>query len=564
MDMSAVVDATLADRITALEQQVARLAAERDEAIRQRDDLSKLYEVARVQLEKLKRNLFGRKAERVDPAQAQLAFDLVMQALNVLGPAAPATEPETEQGETPTGAEPPASPTTDGDDKRERAGHGRGKLPAHLPVEVIEMLPPEVIAQGAENFERIGQEERETLEWRAGSWIRLRLVRPKFVQRSRNGQPVSEPVCEGRPELAMQPAPVRVFMADLPDEPFARCLAAPGLLARVLVGKFADSLPLHRQEKIYAREGIAIARSTLCGWVEGCAGALSPIVEAMAQDARKAAWIGIDATGVLVLQKEQCRRGHFWVLVAERDHVLFRYTPKHNQDGPKAFLGGYEGFVQADAALVYEALYRENPAITEVACWSHCRRYFFDALSTDRQRALAGIGFINKLFEIDRELKDLPPSRKLALRQQRAGPVVDAFEAWVAEHTDQVLPKSPIAQAFGYATNQRTALRRFLQDARLRLDNNLSELELRRQAVGRKNWIFCGSDDGAEWNATIVSLIASCQLHGLDPYAYLRDVLTVVGGWPHKRVLELAPKFWKATREQLVRDGKLPNNAAVV
>jgi hypothetical protein len=228
--------------------------------------------------------------------------------------------------------------------------------------------------------------------------------------------------------------------------------------------------------------------------------------------------------------------------------VLFRYTPRHTNDGPKEFLRGYKGYVQADASAVFDALYRSEQVI-EVGCWAHCRRHFFDALPSDRERALIAISFIRELFVIDKATAELPPSRRTEERRAHAEPVLERFRAWLEAQVELVLPKSPIAGAIGYAFNQWTALTRFLDDGRLKLDNNRSERELRREAVGRKNWIFVGTDDGAEWNATVVSLIASCALHGIEPWAYLRDVLILLPSWPRDRVLELCPKHWKQTLE---------------
>ncbi|WP_437685785.1 IS66 family transposase [Sorangium sp. So ce176] len=188
---------------------------------------------------------------------------------------------------------------------------------------------------------------------------------------------------------------------------------------------------------------------------------------------------------MLVQAKDKCRRGHFWVLVADRDHVLFRFTPRHNQDGPKTFLRGYKGYVQADASSVYEELFRTEK-VTEVGCWAHCRRRFFEAMSSDKERAMTALGFIHQLFAIDKATKELPPSRRTEERRKRAQPVLDTLYAWLETEALLVLPKSPIAGAIGYARNQWTALTRFLEDGRLRLDNNRSGLELRREALGKQ------------------------------------------------------------------------------
>jgi transposase len=306
------VSKSVEEQIHDLKEKLARTAHERDE-------YRKLYELASIELERLRRHIFGQKAEHVDPAQMQLAFDAIVQML-----AGAAALPDAGTGNSPEGdgAAPNGSPAGGGKG-RKITPHGRQKLPEHLPVERIELLPPEAHNGRATELVRIGEEVSETLEWRPASFVRLQIVRPKFA-------------VKGEPEQG-------IVIADTPDSVIPRGLAGPGLLAHVLVSKYADHLPLHRLEKMFERWGLHLSRSTLCGWVASCADQLGYIVEAMAKDALNAHCIAIDATGVLVQAKDKCRRGHFWVLVADRDHVLFRFTPHHNQDGPKEFLRGYKG-----------------------------------------------------------------------------------------------------------------------------------------------------------------------------------------------------------------------------
>lgn len=524
------MDGTETVERAALEKLVARVTQERDRVVKERDraahernEYKKLYELASIELDRLRRHVFGQRAEHVDPGQMQLAFEAVTKLLST------PTPPDGETADSPPPTPPPNPPPGQGQKGSKRTGHGRQTLPEHLPIERIELLPLEAQGDEGKHLVRIGEEVTETLEWRTGSFVRVQIVRPKFA-------------VKGEPERGVVIAPVA-------EAPIPRSLAAPGLLAYVLVSKFADHLPLHRLEGIVARQGVTLARSTLCGWVEACATLLSVLVEAMAKDALKAHCIAMDATGVLVQNKDRCRRGHFWVLVADRDHVLFRFTPKHNREGPKSFLRGYTGYVQADAASVYEELFRSEQ-VTEVGCWAHCRRGFFEAMGSDRERARVALGFIQKLYALDAQTRDLPQELRTAQRRLRAEPLLTALHGWLEAESLVVLPRSPIGGAIGYALNQWGALCRFLEDGRLRLDNNRSELELRRQAVGRKNWLFVGSDEGAEWNAIIVSLIASCALHGLEPWSYLRDVLILLPGWSRDRVLELSPKRWKQTLEQ--------------
>ena len=496
-----------------LSEDLERRNLEADRASHERDEYKKLYELVSLELERTRRHLFGKKAETVDPAQTQLAFLLATEAEKL---ERQAREREGNKGRG-------------GQSERNRpAPHGRNKVPEHLPTERIELLPAEV-QRDPDAFERIGEETRELIEWRSASHVRVIVVRPKFVRKDANES--------------------KIMIAEPLALPVERGLAGPGLLAWVLVSKFCDHLPLNRLEGILERYGAPIARSTLCGWVEAMHGLCAPLEHAMWEDALKSDYIAVDATGVLVQAKEQCRRGHFWVLASDNGHVLFRYTKRNNKGHVKELLGGYRGYLQADAATVFDFLYLDAECV-EVGCWAHCRRRFFEALSTDKERANVALGFIARLYLIDRETMDLELERRTRERAARAGPVLASFLAWLDDQSLEVLPESPIGKAVTYARNQRVALSRFLEDGRLRLDNNKSERELRREAVGRKNWLFVGSDEGAKWNATFVSLIASCQQHKLEPWAYLRDLFCLLPSWPTNRVLELAPKYWRQTSQQ--------------
>lgn len=493
---------------------------QRERAAHERDEYKKLYELVSLELERTRRHLFGKKAETVDPAQTQLAF-LLATASEKLANARPGTSADKQRGER--GKSPP---------------HGRNKVPEHLPTERIELVPPEV-QRDPDAWQRIGEETRELIEWRSASHVRVVVVRPKYVRKGaeQTSIAIAEPIAL----------------------PIDRGLAGPGLLAWVLVSKYCDHLPLHRLEGILERYGAPIARSTLCGWVESMHALCAPLEHAMWDDALRSDYIAVDATGVLVQAKEQCRRGHFWVLASDNGHVLFRYTKRNNKGHVKELLGGYRGYLQADAATVYDFLYLDSDCV-EVGCWAHCRRRFFEALSTDRDRANVALGFIAKLYQIDRDTLDMDVERRTRERAARAGPVLTSFFAWVDDEQMQVLPESPIGKAVTYARNQRVALARFLDDARLRLDNNRSERELRREAVGRKNWLFVGSDDGAKWNATFVSLIASCQQHKLEPWAYMRDLFCLLPDWPASRLLELAPKHWRETSQKSGTQQRLAAN----
>ena len=560
-------DVVLAAMVSALRGEVTSIAADRD---RYKD----LAAFLQRELNRL-RDLQKTPREHVDPNQIQLAFAQMLAQLLEKIP----KKDRPGSSEEPKKKEPKVTP------------HGRAVLPEHLPVLTL-VSEPTVIPPGAV---RIGEEVTWRLGFRPASFYRLKLVRvvlvvPKEdaavaddvrvtlhdgdvsaaasaaasapVECTTNGAiDASAGACAAPPAENIFERMARgslvettVITAAPLDEMIPRGLPTPELLARVLTGKFADKLPFHRQEGIFARDGVHISRATMCGWAERCHNLARLVVDAMIDDARaNAHFIATDATGVLVQANDKCRNGHFWVLVAERDHVIFRYSKRHSSDEPKLFFKGFRGTVVADASNVYDALYKQPDGPTEAGCFAHARRYFYKALASDSHRATIGVGFINKLFDIERDIAKLAPATRRVIRRQRAGPVIDALRTWrdLMLARDDVHDATPFRRALKYLFNHWGALTRFLDDGKIPIHNNWSELELRRLVVGRANWLFVGSDDSAEWTCTFVSLVASCELHGLDPQAYLRDLFRVLPTWPKNRILELAPKNWRTTRERL-------------
>jgi transposase len=499
---------------TSLEQSVVALQAQIAALSEERDEYRKLVLHLREQVERLKRGLLGQKAERLPKDDAQLS--LLMLGLALGGDAnAAAPEPPVEQ----TVAE------------HTRAKPVRKPLPPNLPREEIEIVPPEV-ERDPDAFELIGTETREVLERRPSCTMTVALIYKKYVRKDRKRGAATEVL-----------APATVEM------PIEHGVAGPGMLADTIVRRWQDHQPLNRLEGIYAREGLQVAKSTLCGWHEKVAELVRPLVDAMRDDAFKQPYLCVDATGVLVLAKERCRVGHFWVTVAPNKHVLFAYSKRHDGAAVDDLLEGYAGYLVADAHAVYDHLYR-NGAVIEVGCWAHARRYFFKAIESDPERAKTALAWIGALFALERSMVTTPAKKRREIRQARAAPIIDAFFAWCDQEAERVLDESPMAQGIGYARNQRAALRRFLDDGRLPVHNNISELNLRREVVGRKNWLFVGSDDGGEVNATFVSLLASCGLHKIEPFAYVRDLLCLLPRWPSHRVLELAPAYWRQTVEK--------------
>jgi transposase len=478
---------------------------------RERDEYRKLYLLAREEIEQLKRGLLGQKAHRAPKDDNQLALFLLELALGAEG------------GSDDHGRQ--RVP------EHERRKPVRKPLPEHLPRVRVELVPPEVEREGLDAFEHIGSDTREVLERRPASVVVVEVVRKKFVRKAERQAPSTA-----------------VLVAETPELPIPRGSAGPGMLADTIVKRWQDHLPLHRMENIYRREGIELQRSTVCGWHIELAELVAPLITAMHADALEQPYVCVDATGVLVQDRERCRNGHFWVLVAPPKHVLFQFSEKHDAAAVDRLLPGYRGTVVADAHVVYDHLYGADKA-NEAGCWSHLRKYVLDALRIDPILVREPFQYIQSLFAIERSIQRRPPPERAQMRREKSGPVVEAFFDWCDRHRAHALDESPLDIAIRYATNQREALSRFVSDARLPMHNNASERELRREAVSRKNWLFLGSPEGAQANTTFVSLLASCAMHRLEPWAYLRDLFCLLPSWPAHRVLELAPAYWTATLE---------------
>jgi hypothetical protein len=343
------------------------------------------------------------------------------------------------------------------------------------------------------------------------------------------------------------------------------------MLAHVLTEKFCDGLPLHRIEDRLGRDGFPLDRGTMSRWVEdaGATAGATVIAAARAEAWRTAFCIATDATGIPVApeprddgKRQACRRAHFFVQIADRDHVFFEYAAKETSATLLEMFEGYEGYIQADAKSVYDVLFREHPPDDdtgeragkriEVGCWSHARRKFWEATCTKSEVAREGLARIGYMFALEDAWRRDPPDVVLRMRRQHLRAHLEDFFAWAeVEHERVRDQRGLVRSALGYALRQKDALMRVLDDGRLVLENNRSERELRRIAVGRKGWLFVGSDEHGEAAGHVFSLIASARLHRLDPEGYLRDLFRVLAYWPKDRYLELAPKYWAQTRARL-------------
>ena len=493
---------------------VADLATARALIATLHDELTKVQREnasLRHQLDVLCQRLFGKKSERVDPRQLQLALE---QLANEPGPV---TEPiEMDSGDTPVREHQRRRPT------------GRRPLPAHLPRRRVEIDVTEADTRCAcgHTKTRIGESVAEKLEYEPASFVVIETVRAKYAC----------PHCHDG-----------VVEAAAPPQAVEKGLAGEGLLAHVVVSKYVDHLPLHRLAGIFARQGVELARSTLCDWVAEVATALAPIGEQLRREVTAASYLQTDDTPITVLdERGGSYKGRLWTYLEPLGRqVVFDATPTHERDGPETFLAAFQGALQADAYTGYDALYRTG-RIVEIGCWAHARRRFVDAFMTDPQAALM-VARIQQLYQVEHACADLDPDARRARRRDQSVPRLVQIDAVRQDLARTVLLKSPLGEAVRYLTNQWAALQRFVDDGRLAIDNNRAENQLRVVAVGRKNWLFAGSFEGARRAALLYSLVQSCKLIDLPPFDYLKDVLMRVATHPQRLIAQLTPKGWAAS-----------------
>jgi hypothetical protein len=344
-------------------------------------------------------------------------------------------------------------------------------------------------------------------------------------------------------------------------------IAGEGLLAHIITCKYCDHVPLNRLEGILKRHGVDINVSTMCDWVGKSADLLEPLVRRMHEKILKSPKINTDDTPIPVKSKKRrgsTYNGYLWVYIDDKHNVVFDFTPTRSREGPLKFLGKYSGYVQADAYSGYDEFFRKNKSATEVGCNAHARRKFDYALDTDPIRAARMLVLWGRLYDIERKAKNENHSsaQLLEARQKQARPILAEIKTVLDEYKNQVLPKSPIGKAVTYSLNQWDALNRYVDDPMLDIDNNLSERTLRMVVIGRKNYMFAGSEAGA-WRAAIIySLVASCKLNEIDPFRYFRDVLAKVSTHPAEKIDELLPGEWKNLNAEI--DADLGDTAKIV
>ncbi len=511
-------------RAVAAEAKASRLAAEASNA-------EAMIAALKLTIEKLRRELYGQRSER----KARLIGQLELQL----------EELEADASEDELAAEQAAAKTTEVQSFA-RKRPSRQPLPAHLPRERVVIAAPEHCSScGSDQLAKLGEEITETLEVVPRQWKVIQTVREKVSCRA----------CE---TISQPPAPFH---------PTPRGWAGPSLLAMILFEKYGQHQPLNRQSERYAREGVALSLSTLADQVGACAVALKPLHDLIAAHVLSAERLHGDDTTVPVLAKGKTDTGRAWVYVrddrpfagADPPAALFFYSRDRSGKHPEQHLADFGGVLQADAYAGYNGLYEPSrlpQPLTEALCWAHARRKFFvlaDITSQARKGkqssvisplAFEAVRRIDALFEIEREINGLSVEARLAVRAERSAPMVSELEAWLRRERARLSRHAPLAKAMDYLLKRWPGFTRFLDDGRICMTNNAAERALRGIALGRKSWLFAGSDRGGQRAALMYSLIVTAKMNDIDPQAWLADVLERIASLPFQRLDELLPWNW--------------------
>jgi len=556
--------------LSALHAERAAFAAERAafaqrvaELEKERDNLRASHERLRQELELFKRRLFIAKAERIDTEQLKLEFAEKLRELDelagTLGIAKEAPDEQDGDGNDGKGHHDDAE-ASDGKPRGKRknnGGAGRRNL-RDLPLEEerIEIPDPhleKLVEEG--KVVRHGFDETPKLAHKRGGKRRVIIARVRYKTVDAQGN-------------------TDVISTPMPAEMLPAALAAPSLVAHVIMENIGKGMPLFRIEDTFAREGIPVDRGTLSRWKKRVGDGLAAVIKAMQLHAFATAFcIATDATGVCVQPiysrdkgRQPCKKGHFLVQVADKDHIFFEYLERETSAKVSEAFFGFSGYVQADAKNVFDVLFCDPETVSarsddikpdgcsrkEVGCWVHCRRRHWEAAVAKSAVGREGLARIERIFELDASWRTQPPPEIQRLRDLHLRPHIESFFAWVDEQRPLFKGQRGYTRtALEYTHNQRDALMRVLDDGRLLMDNNRSERAVKFVVLGRKAWLFAGSDDHAKSTAVLFSIVASARLHRLDPEEYLRCLIRLVPLWPNDRMLELAPLFWARTRARL-------------
>ena len=524
-------EALLSERAQTIAEKEAQLA-ERDRAIAVRD--AELYaktlqiEHLRAQLAVLRRHRFGRSSEKLDREIEQL--ELTLGELE---------EGVAESKSRAARAEKASAPAARASEDHK---HGRKPMPAHLPRErTVHEPAPTCTACGGTVLRKLGEDVTELLEYIPSSFKVVQIVRPKWSCRA----------CE------------TIAQAPLPSFPIERGRPGPGLLAHVVVSKYADGLPLYRQSEIYARQDIDIDRSTMADWVGCMAALLDPLVAAIGKHVCAGEVLHADDTTVKVLAPGlgRTKTGRLWAAVRDErpfgattaPAAFYRYSADRCAEHAHVLLGSCRGFLHADGYAGFNNLFANDPKtgkprLTEVACWAHARRNIYEVYeSTASPLAKEALERIADLFAIEARINGRSPVERLAVRQREAAPLLTELKSFLDKALTEISGKSNLAKAIRYALTRWTALTRYTTDGRLEMTNNAVERAIRPLALTRKNYLFAGADSGGTRAAAMYTLIETAKMNGLDPEAYLRDIIARIADHPINRIAELLPWNWPPT-----------------
>jgi len=489
-------------------------------------DYKLLYEQAQFtiaslthQLEQLKKMIFGSKSERFVPTNANALNPQLTLALDADTIAQCKITDATKVQYVRT--------KTEVTENKPRVHPGRMRLPETLRRETT-VVQPQTDVTG---LKKIGDEVSEVLDYIPGELYVKQYIRPKYVQ------PTSD-------------ITNTVITASLPERIMEKCMAGEGLLAQIIVDKYVDHLPLHRQMQRFERAGVKIAQPTMNDWVKAVLTHLTTLYEVHKQQVLSSGYIHADETPLKVLdenKKGTTHQGYYWVYHNSIEKlVLFDYRKGRGREGPDDILKDYKGYLQTDGYAGYEE-FDKRPGIILIHCMAHARRKFSDALENDKARAEYALSMFQDLYAIERTIKDgaLTGQEALQLRQEQAVSALKTLQEWMIAEYTKVLPKSPIGQAIGYCLPRWQKLSIYTTDASLKIDNNPVENAIRPVAIGRKNYLFAGSHEAAQRAAMVYTLFATCRLHNIDPYKWLKDVLERMHLYTTNNIAELLPQNWK-------------------
>lgn len=399
----------------------------------------------------------------------------------------------------------------------------RTALPAHLERKEIILEPLQT-----EGLRRLGDEVTEELEYAPGKLFVNRYVRPKYVTADNTG----------------------ILIAPMADRPLPKAIAGPGLLAQIVIDKYIDHLPLHRQHERFKREGVNIPYSTISDWVSATCKLISPLYDALKKQILTRDYLHADETPIKVLDRDkkgETHRGFFWVYHNSLEGlVLFDYQPGRGREGPVSMLKDFKGHLQTDGYAVYN-IFDTDSDVVLLHCMAHARRKFFESQDNDPVRATYALEQIQLLYEIERRIKDLPHQERECIRKQEAVPILISLGRWMKQAYIEVLPKTVIGKALGYSIERWERLSLYTTDGKLNIDNNPVENAIRPVAIGRKNYLFAGSHEAAQRSAMLYSLLGTCKLHDINPFTWLKDVLSRIGTHRVNKIHELLPHNWQQT-----------------